>query len=427
MQFVIRDGNAEARAEHFQLVFVQLLLLVGDVLAFARFAQTVTLDGLGQNNRRRAGVINRGPESRMDLDGIVSAEPHASQLLVGQMLDHLEQPGIAAKQVLTEVGSALHKILLILSVADLAQPPNQQAIAVVLNERVPVCAPYHLDDVPAGSAENGFQFLNDLAIAAHWAVEPLQVAVDDEDEVVESLARSQGNGAQRLRFIHFAVTEKRPDLAASRLLQSAVLEILDEARMIDRLNRSQSHGDGGELPEIGHEPGMRVRTESSARFQLAAEVLQLLLRDAAFKIGPGVHSGRGVALEINNIAIAIFRLRAEEMVERNLIQRGGGRERGDMAANAFLNLICADYHGQRIPAHQALDPALHLLASGERGLLSGGNGVLVRGGRSKRQIDAGFAAGVQRQLLQQPAGTIRAAMRKNIIQGVDPLPRFQHF
>src|SRR5205807_471638 len=143
---------------------------------------------------------------------------------------------------------------------------------------------------------------------------------------------------------------------------------------------------------------MRVRTESSARFQLAAEVLQLLLRDAAFKVGAGVHSRRGVALEIDNVAIAIFRLGAEEMVERNLIQRGGGRERGDMAANAFLNLICADYHGQRIPAHQALDPALHLLASGERGLLSGGNGVLVRGGRSKRQIDAGFAAGVQRQL-----------------------------
>jgi len=30
-------------------------------------------------------------------------------------------------------------------------------------------------------------------------------------------------------------------------------------------------------------------------------------------------------------------------------------------------------------------------------------------------------------LLQQSAGAIRPAMRKNIIQGVDPLPRFQHF
>src|SRR5437763_9730602 len=112
------------------------------------------------------------------------------------MLDHLEQPWIAAKQVLTEVGSALHEILLILSVADLAQPPHQQAIAVVLNERIPVCAPYHLDDVPACSAENRFQFLNDLAVAAHGPVEPLQIAVDHKDQVVEPLARSQGDRAQ---------------------------------------------------------------------------------------------------------------------------------------------------------------------------------------------------------------------------------------
>src|SRR5947209_1912078 len=193
------------------------------------------------------------------------------------MLDHLQQPWIAAKQVLPEVGAAFYEILLILSIADLAQPPHQQAIAVVLNERIPVCAPYHLDHIPAGSTENCFQFLNDLAVAAHGPIQPLQVAVDHKDQVVEPLARSQRDRAQRLRLIHLAIAEKRPHFPASRLLQSAVLEILDEARMIDRLNRSQSHGDGGEVPEIGHEPGMRVRTESSARLQLAAEVLALLV------------------------------------------------------------------------------------------------------------------------------------------------------
>src|SRR5947207_382859 len=234
------------------------------------------------------------------------------------MLDRLDQPWIAAKQVLAEIGAALYEILLLLTIADPAQPPHQQAIAVVLNERVPIRAPHHLDHIPAGSTENCFQFLNDLAVAAHGPIQPLQVAVDYEDQVVEPLARSQGDRAQRLGFVHFTVAEKRPNLAARRLLQSAVLKILDEARMIDRLNRSQSHGDGGELPEIGHEPGMRVGTESSARFQLAAEVLQLFFRDAAFQISPGIHSGRGVALEIDNVAITIFRLRAEEMVERNL-------------------------------------------------------------------------------------------------------------
>ena len=52
-------------------------------------------------------------------------------------------------------------------------------------------APDHLDHVPAGAAEIGFQLLDDLAVAAHRAVEALQVAVDDEDQVVEPLARRQ--------------------------------------------------------------------------------------------------------------------------------------------------------------------------------------------------------------------------------------------
>ena len=44
--------------------------------------------------------------------------------------------------------------------------------------------------------EIAFQFLDDLAVAAHRAVEPLQVAVDDEDQIVQILAGGQGDGAQ---------------------------------------------------------------------------------------------------------------------------------------------------------------------------------------------------------------------------------------
>ena len=54
----------------------------------------------------------------------------------------------------------------------------------------------HFDDVPARAAENGFEFLNDLAVATHRTVETLQVAVDDEDQVVELLARGQRDGAE---------------------------------------------------------------------------------------------------------------------------------------------------------------------------------------------------------------------------------------
>ena len=61
-----------------------------------------------------------------------------------------------------------------------------------------------------------FQLLDDLAVAAHRAVEPLQVAVDDEDQVVELLAAGQRDGAQALGLVGLAVAQERPDLARSR-------------------------------------------------------------------------------------------------------------------------------------------------------------------------------------------------------------------
>ena len=68
---------------------------------------------------------------------------------------------------------------------------GEQAAVIVGEERIPVGAPQHLDDVPAGAAEGGLELLDDLAVAANRPVEPLQVAVDDEDQVVELLARGE--------------------------------------------------------------------------------------------------------------------------------------------------------------------------------------------------------------------------------------------
>src|SRR5579884_759768 len=107
------------------------------------------------------------------------------------MLDHLEQARIAAEEVLAEIRAALDEEFLILPVGDFAHTAHQQAVAVVLDERIPVGAPDDLDDIPSGAPEDGFEFLDDLAVAAHWAVEPLQVAVHDEDQVVETLTRGQ--------------------------------------------------------------------------------------------------------------------------------------------------------------------------------------------------------------------------------------------
>ena len=367
--FLVADRNAEAGPERLQLVFVQLLLLVGDVLAFAGLADAVALDGAGQDDRRLARCARRGLVGGVDLDRVVAAERQLLQLLVREVLDHLEQPRIGAPEVLADVGARFDGVFLILAVDDLAHALDEQAVVILLEQRVPLAAPDHLDDVPAGAAEGGLELLDDLAVAAHRAVEPLQVAVDDEDQVVELLARGQRDGAERLGLVGLAVAEERPDLRVGALLQAAILEVAHEARLVDRADRAEAHRHRRELPEVGHQPRVRIRRQTAALLQLAAEVLELLRRQPAFEEGAGVDAGRGVTLEVDDVAVVVVALALEEVIEADLVERGGRGEGRDVAADAVLDLVGLHHHRQRVPAHQALDAALDLAAAGERRLL----------------------------------------------------------
>ena len=161
---------------------------MSNVLTFTGFAETISFNGLGKNDGRSTLVVDRSAISGMHLNRIVPAQPHAGKLIIGEMLHHLQQPRIGAKQVLPEVRSTFDKEFLILTICNLAQPLYQQAVAVILNQSVPVASPDALDYVPTCAAENRLQFLNDLEIAAHWPIQPLQVAVDHPDQVVEPLA-----------------------------------------------------------------------------------------------------------------------------------------------------------------------------------------------------------------------------------------------
>jgi hypothetical protein len=90
--------------------------------------------------------------------------------------------------------------------------------------------------------------LDDLAVA-HRAVQALQVAVDDEDQVVQVLARGQADGAQRFRLVHLAVAAEHPDLAVLGVGDAACRYF--RKRLVDGHQRAQAHGHGGELPEVG--------------------------------------------------------------------------------------------------------------------------------------------------------------------------------
>src|SRR5208337_5329994 len=120
---------------------------------------------------------------------------------------------IAAEEVLADVGAVLRLEVLVFAVDAFLHQLAQLAFRVPGEEPVPAGTPQALDDVPAGAAEVGLELLDDLAVAAHRTVEPLQVAVDDEDEVVEPLTSGERDRAERLRLVHLAVAAEHPDLA----------------------------------------------------------------------------------------------------------------------------------------------------------------------------------------------------------------------
>ena len=113
---------------------------------------------------------------------------------------------------------------------------------IAREQRIPIRAPHQLDDIPAGAGEQAFQLLHDGAIAAHRSVQTLQIAIDHEHQIVQAFARRQRQSGQRLGFIHLAIANKGPHLAAlhTRLHrggidQAAMTEIAQKARLINGL------------------------------------------------------------------------------------------------------------------------------------------------------------------------------------------------
>ena len=140
--------------------------------------------------------------------------PAASELgevVVGQVLDELAQPLVRPEEVLADVGAAGDAEFLELAVERVVHLLDEQPIDVAREQLVPFARPDDLDDVPARAAEDRLELLDDLAVAADRPIEPLEVAVDDEGQVVETLTRRDVERAEQFGLVGLAVTEERPD------------------------------------------------------------------------------------------------------------------------------------------------------------------------------------------------------------------------
>src|SRR5438093_146887 len=79
----------------------------------------------------------------------------ASQLVelgVGQIGHQRQQLRLHAEEVLADVGTRFDGILLILPVIDLVHAADEHPVGIARQQRIPVVAPDHLDDIPPCAA-----------------------------------------------------------------------------------------------------------------------------------------------------------------------------------------------------------------------------------------------------------------------------------
>ena len=71
--------------------------------------------------------------------------------------------------------------------------------------------------MPTRAAKNPLQLLNDLTVTPHRPVEALQIAVDDEVEITQTLTTGQRNSTKRLRLVTLTVSEETPYFAVAMI------------------------------------------------------------------------------------------------------------------------------------------------------------------------------------------------------------------
>ena len=163
---------------------------------------------------------------------------------------------------------------------------------------------------------------------------------------------------------------------------------------------------------------MRVAGQASADF--AAEPVEVGLAEATLEKGASVDAGGGVPLDEHLITEAAVGLAVEEVVEANLVEGGGRRVGGEMAADAVESAVGSGHHHRRVPPDEMADAPFEVLVAGVGRFVAAGDRVDVVGHAHGGQIDPELLGAAQ-DVQQHTAGAGSAAGRGEAVEGVGPL------
>ncbi len=225
-----------------------------------------------------------------------------------------------------------------------------------------------------------------------------------------------------LGLVALAVAHEAPHVRPAGVGDAPGGEVAVEAGLVDGVDRPQAHGDGRELPELGHAAGGGgSSTGPSDRLgaDLPPEAVDLVLAQPSLEEGPGVDAGGGVALEEDLVAglapVGAVVPAPEEVVVAHLVEAGGRRRRRQVAADAVGAHVGPGHHGGRVPPHEGLDAGLGLDVARVDGLVGGGDGVDV-GGRDL------LSPGPVEQAGEEDAGRAGPVGVDDVVERVEPLP-----
>ena len=156
---------------------VEVLLLVRGITPLGSGTHAVAFYCFHQDYR---GLVRGGTgpgKSRIDLFGILPATLDLFQLLVGEGVHHSLQFTVAIYPVLTLLIARHDGIALVIAIQALFHALAQNALVILCQQAIPAAPPDDLDHIPVGTAEGAFQLLYDFAVAPHWPIQALQVAV----------------------------------------------------------------------------------------------------------------------------------------------------------------------------------------------------------------------------------------------------------
>ena len=154
--------------------------------------------------------------------------------------------------------------------------------------------------------------------------------------------------------------------------------------------------------------------------QLMAEIRQMLSCQPSFEKRSRVYARRRVALKVNTIARLLAVTGVEKVIEPDFKKRGDGCVRGDVPADAVIELVLPRHHSHGIPTREGLDAALERAVPWIWHFLFRWNGVDVRRVVLDGQLHAHVARPL-RQALQKKGGAVGSGLFHYLIHRLQPL------